>query len=734
MSVNFNGEKKIFTIETDNMTYAMHITDSGSLIQLYYGCRMPRVDDLPTVDRLTRRFTHNDLPLPESFSEYPAWGETVGNACKEPAVTVDFYDGTRSAFLRYESHAIDGEELAVTLSDRKYGLECTLKYRAVPDCDIIERSAVILNRSEHPFKAGCIRSAAVNLPYREHYRLTSLSGKCFEEFRIVRRSLEFGQTVLQTRNGMSGPDHAPVYMIDEGDASQGKGGVYFGTLVWSGNHKIIAERDAFGTVQVTAGVSDFDFSVTLEKGESFETPVLAIGFTEEGFGGASHCLHEYTRSRIMHPSERDRIMPVVCNLYGTYLCNINEQVIMDAIEPAYRLGVEALIVDGGWAGQGDDYALGMGEWNINPQRFPHGLRPIADELHRRGMMFGLWMEPECIHPDSPVLKEHPDWAFGYPGRGIDVSGVRCIVNFALDEVRDYFTEKIASVITDCKVDYLKIDFNRRILEMGTPRDDEFRARGVWVKYVDNLTAMFMELKRRFPQLLIENCASGGQRADLNMLRFSGRMNRSDNQDPLDILTLHEGFSAFLPPKLAGGGCHISDVYTSHINGRRSTMRYQAHCAMMGSLAIGKNLVTMTDAEAEELRGYVELYKSIRGTVQLGRQYVLASASDHPYAAYEYVARDGGEAVLFLLGKSNQFAHIYEPLRLDGLCPDALYHVEECAPFESEENRISKGVCVDPHDMGVYSGRALMRLGLQFTLTGDMSSKVLRISRVADAAD
>ena len=146
------------------------------------------------------------------------------------------------------------------------------------------------------------------------------------------------------------------------------------------------------------------------------------------------------------------------------------------------------------------------------------------------MMFGLWMEPECVHPESEVFREHPDWVFGYPSRGgADLEGVRYVLDFALDEVRDYLTGKILSLIENCGVDYFKIDFNRYLFEAGNPRT----GREVWAKYVENLGKCFMEVKSRYPELLFENCAGGGMRTDLAMLRFAGRINRSDNQNPRD---------------------------------------------------------------------------------------------------------------------------------------------------------------------------------------------------------
>ena len=279
---------------------------------------------------------------------------------------------------------------------------------------------------------------------------------------------------------------------------------------------------------------------------------------------------------------------------------------------------------------------------------------------------------------------------------------------ASSDLREYLTGCIIRLIETCGVDYFKIDYNRMLWEADSTVFTDCDRQSLWAKYVENLCGMYDDIKRRYPNLLFENCAGGGQRTDISMLRFSGRINRSDNQDPLDILTIHEGFSYFMLPKLAGGGCHISDIYTHHFNHRTSPMRFQAHTAMMGSLAVGKNLTTMTPEEAEELRGYIELHKRLRRTVQSGDIYRLASLREKEYAAFEYLAPERDEAVLFVFCRGIQFMRVYENIRLDGLEEDALYEVE---------------------GVGIKSGRALMRVGLRFIFEGDMDSRVVVIKKI-----
>ena len=710
----------IFKLDAGEMTCAFAVTN-GILMTRHVGARLDRIGDIPDASytAVRRRVSVHSRPFVGTFDEYPGWNASIRGT--EPALKVNFSDGTRDLRLRYVSHEINGETLKIKLLDEKFGLSVTLIYRVYDDCGLIERSAVITNSGEYDAELEIFSSGILHLPYRDEYRLTSLTGKWSEEYRVSRERIRDGQTVLQTRNILSGADALPFFAIDEGDADERRGNVWFGSLVWSGTHKIVVERGVCGDVSVSAGINSFDCRINLKPGESFETPELVLGFTEEGFGRMSRDIHAFERKHIMSKIEAERIMPVVCNAYGTYFGAINEEKILSLIEPAHEIGVEAFIVDAGWSGEGEDYRRGMGDWNQNLIRFPHGMKRISDELHSRGMMFGLWMEPECVHPDSELFHEHPDWVFGSEARGRYPEGVRYALNFALDEVRDYMTEKILTLIEECGVDYFKIDYNRYLFEVG----NQLTGRETWVKYVENLGKCYLAVKEKYPEILFENCAGGGMRTDLSMLRFSGRINRSDNQDPLDILKIHEGFSYLMLPKLAGGGCHISDVYTRHHNGRITPMKYQAEVAMMGSLAIGKNLAGITEGEREELKGYVEKYKSIRHIVHLGDIYRLASAYDKPYAAFEYLY--GDEGVLFMLGTSQQFMVLPEPIRLMGLDEDSLYRIEDGGVVSFNPN--APGEKNTSPEYITMSGKALMKLGLKIKLEGDFDSRVIRFKKI-----
>jgi len=716
MSIVYLENHRIFLLQTNKSTYAVHIDSQDRLLHLYWGPKLTDVRDLPTVENL-RNCRKVEQAAPAVFLEYAGkdcrTDNWEGSSVVRSVLDITFADGTRNVELRYHSYTIDNETLTITLVDELFCLFVDLEYQLWPDMDLVGRRTRIRNCGEMPLTIDSVFSALWRLPRRGKYRLTHMSGSWGSEYRLMRQDVLNGEYLLESRSGLSGPQAVPFFMLDEnGTATEQQGSVYFGTLQWSGNHKIIVEKDEFDFVHVRGGVSDYDFAWPLAAGEAFETPVFLAGWTNCGFGQASIALHDFQRKVLMRKEERERIMPVLFNPFGVFQEAIDEEKVLSLVDQVAALGIECYILDAGWFGYGVglDYAKGIGDWKVNTIRFPNGLHKVADAIHDKGMLFGLWMEPETVHPDSELYRLHPDWILRYPAREPKIEHSRYILNFALDDVREYMLDVVCKLIDEYQLDYFKMDLCRSISESGSPLFPPEQQKTLNVRYVRNLYAFYNEIARRYPKLMIENCAGGGRRVDLGMIQFSGRINRSDNQDPLDILRIHEGFSHIMIPKLAGGGCHISRYanVTKRINGRSATLRFMAHVGMMGSLAVGENLLKCTQDELQEIAGYIARYKEIRRTICMGDCHRLASATDKPYAAFEYVMRDGAEAVLFVLGQFMHYSHtIVEPIRLYGLIEDAEYDVEE---------------------YGVHTGRGLMNAGLYIPLIGDMDSHVIHIRR------
>ena len=160
--------------------------------------------------------------------------------------------------------------------------------------------------------------------------------------------------------------------------------------------------------------------------------------------------------------------------------------------------------------------------------------------------------------------------------------------------------------------------------------------------------------------------------------------------------------------MAGGACQSSDSMY-HVNHRKTPLRFQAFCGMLGSLAIGKDLTICDEKELAEIRSYTDFYKKIRHVTHFGDFYRLASAREKSYAVFEYVLPDRSEAVVFVLGTSQQFGDSLPFFRIPGLSPEACYELTVHGG-ESEEKRI-------------ISGQGAATVGVRLELTGDFDARI-----------
>ena len=709
---------KRFLLQFGNTSYALQVNEAGYLTHLHWGGRINRIEDLPEAREVLCHRHYHPRRGEVSRQEYPAWG---GEFYGEPALKADFPSGVRCSLLKYKSHAVKtdeaSEELIITLEDSGYPLEVKLHYRVYADAEILERWTEIVNHGDGTVTLHNVMSACFNLPLVDHdYRLSHLSGRWGKEHTIERQQVNQSKIVLENRTGMSGPFAAPFFALDEGFATEHSGCVWFGALHWSGNWKIAVERDGNDRVSVCGGINDFDFAWPLKPGETFTTPIFCAGVSEEGFGGASRMLHAYQRKLLLPQEIMKKPMPVIFNSWASMGIDVSEEKIITVAKKAAEVGAELFIIDDGWQAS-------LGDWWADPKKFPRGLKPIIDQVKALGMDFGLWVEVESFELNSQLYREHPDWVMSFPGRDIyrnvrdDIGRTSMLLNFARTDVAEYIYKALRQLIMETGIKYLKLDMNCYFTNPGWNAVPPEERQTLWVKYVHNLHSVFARLVNEFPDVLMENCASGAGRSDLAMNRYFGRMNRSDNQDTLDILRMHEGYTWLHLSRMAGGGCHISDA-THHINLRHIPMQFQAYTGIMGSLSIGKNLPTCTTKELAEILSYTDLYKKIRHIPQFGELYRLASHYDRPYAAFEFVSMDKKEALLFVLGHSIQFADKVPPFKLHGLDPDAVYEIE-CFG-----NNPQGGYTASITDYQPVSGRGLQEIGIRVELLGDYDARIL----------
>ncbi|MFJ5708197.1 alpha-galactosidase [Streptomyces sp. NPDC093105] len=697
--VRFDPARGLAVLRTPHSVYVIRVGSDGSPRHVYWGAALD-TDDLAALPA-----AHS--PADSSFEAdadpdelAPQSGARFGPA----GLQVRYADGTRGAQWTFAGHDIEGGKLLLRLTDRRYPLAAELVYRVRPDSDVIERWVELTHTGgddSGPITVDRLDSASWTLPTLPDYRLTHLVGGWNSEFQLRRDRLPVAETVLTSRRGLTSHHANPWLALDDGTATEEHGEVWTTALAWSGSWRVTVHRDPVGRTTWTGGFGHDGLSWTLAPGETLRTPVFAGLYTPDGFGAASRAWHTYVRGGVLPDPDRDR--PVVYNSWEATGFDVDHDGQLRLAELAAGLGAELFVLDDGWFGARTSDRAGLGDWTPRPSAFPDGLRPLADEVHRLGMAFGLWVEPEMVNRDSDLYRAHPDWVVHAPSRDATEQRNQLMLNFARPEVEAWAHHTLDRLVRENDVDWLKWDANRVVTEAGWPgqRDPD----RLWIDHTRAVYRVMDRLRADHPRLRIEACAGGGGRVDLGILARTDQAWTSDNTDPVDRITIQHGFSQLFPAQTMATWVTDSPNVTT---GRTTPLRFRFHVAAAGALGLGGDLTHWSEEELDQAATLVARYKEIRPLVQRGRQHRLSGPGG--VTAVHYISEDSTEHAVLAWRPTTRFGHHSPALALPALDPTARY--------------------LDPDEGTTYSGAVLTRLGIDLALPdGDYASSLIRLRRV-----
>jgi alpha-galactosidase len=692
--VQHDPQTGTWLLGTPSTSYALRLAEDG-VRHVYWGPRL----SLTQAGSVPIRSVERDEVFGE---ELPGeGGERFGAA----ALAVAFGDGTEAVRWRYLDHRIDGGHLSVRLADQHYPLELELHYRVYADTDVLERWSVLRHTGTgDPVTVRRCDSASWSLPARPDYRLSHVVGEWSAEFQLRRVPVPAAETVLTSRRGITRHQGNPWLMIDPGDATEDAGEVWSAALAWSGTWRIAVRRSLAGRVSVTGGAGHDGLTWRLAPGEEWRTPVFAGLYARDGFGGTSRRWHDYARRHVL-PAP-DEVRPVLYNSWEGTWFEVNEGNQRELAAIAADLGVELFVVDDGWFGGRTSDRAGLGDWWPNRQRFPEGLAPLIAEVHRLGMGFGLWVEPEMVNPDSDLYRSHPDWVLHMPNRDRTELRNQLVLNFARTDVAAWAHAWLDRLVGDHEIDFIKWDMNRAFTEAGWPDSDD--AHRLWFDHTRQVYALIDRLRAEHPGLRIETCASGGGRVDLGILRRTDQAWTSDNTDPVDRIHIQDGYTQLYPPVTMGAWASDSP---NPLTRRSAPLRFRFHVAMAGALGVSGNLPEWPADERREAAALIARYKEIRHVVQHGSLFRLTPPRLDDTTVVQYLSADGTEVVVLAwraMGRHGQPAH---PARLAGLDAAARYRDRETGT--------------------VHHGAVLLHNGIRLDLPdGDYASTLVQLSRIA----
>ncbi|MGW0908346.1 alpha-galactosidase [Streptomyces sp. NPDC002853] len=704
--ISFAPETGVWLLRTPHTSYALRIDATGAPCHLAWGPRLT----LAQAEELAAA----PAPPASSFEGRPPVGEELpvdgGARYGTPSLQVRFADGTRAFEWEASGHRVHepapgSSELALEFRDRHHPLEVTLHYRVHDDSDVIERWCVLRNSGEETVTLLRADSAAWTLPARDDYRLSHVTGQWSAETQLRRDRLPFGETVLTSRRGITSHHANPWVMLDAGEATEDHGQVWSAALAWSGSWRVTVQRTPDGRAGFTGGSGHEGMTQPLGPGEEFTTPRLAGLYADGGFGATSRAWHAYVLAHVLpHP---DEIRPVLYNSWEATGFDVDEASQLALATRAGALGAELFVMDDGWFGARRDETAGLGDWTPSPDRFPRGLTPLADEVHRLGMRFGLWVEPEMVNPDSDLYRRHPDWVLHFPHRTRTELRGQLVLNLARRDVTEWAYGWLTRLVGEHGIDFLKWDMNRPFTEAGWP-DRADGAERVWTTYVHHLYEIIDRLRADHPGLRMEACSGGGGRVDLGMLSRTDQTWTSDNTDAADRVLIQHGYGQIYPARTMAAW--VTDV-PNQLTARSVPLRFRFHVAMAGVLGLGGDLTRWSEDELAEGANLVAQYKRVRHLVQHGTLHRPRGPVDDAPSAVQYTAADADETLLLVWRRSARHGATSPALRLASLDPAARYR--------------------DTRTGAVHSAAVLNDYGLRPELPqGDWASAMVHLVRVS----
>lgn len=709
----------VFRLDGGNSTYAFGVNERGELQPLYWGGRLGAHDNIPAAHSFPEAASF-DSPYTTTPQEYASWGAGLFT---EPALKITFADGNRDVVLKFVRATPSGpQSLDVLLKDISREIYVTLRYSMDAESGILARSASIENKEKQAVLVEQAAAAQWTLP-PARYALSYLTGRWAGEWTLNQEPIAGGERVIESRRGTTGHQANPWFAISRDDSHAGggpivageeHGEVWFGALAWSGSWRFTIEKTQLDAVRVTGGFNPFDFGYKLPPGEHLDTPIFYGGYSDHGLGGASRLLHRFEIAHILPQAPDPKPRPVIYNSWEATEFRVDEAGQEAIAEKAASIGVNRFVMDDGWFGQRKDDHAGLGDWYVNSEKFPHGLKPLIDKVHSLGMDFGLWVEPEMVNPNSDLYRKHPEWVLNFPGRPRSESRNQLVLNLARPEVRDYVLGFLDKLLTENDIAFLKWDYNRNWSEPGwdqVPADEQKR---VYVEFIRNLYAILAELRKKHPKVEIESCSGGGGRVDLGILRYTDEVWPSDNTDPFDRLAMQDGFSYAYTPQIMMAWVTDSPHW---LNFRATSLAYRMLSSMQGSLGIGANLNKWNAEDFATAKRLIAAYHAVQPTIVRGDLYRLISPrGGSEFSVTETVARDKNQAVVFAFTQATQEGRGLPLLQLEGLDPDAEYKLSFIEGQARPDTPVSA------------SGAWWMRHGIDLDLRGDFRAAAFQLDR------
>ena len=547
-------------------------------------------------------------------------------------------------------------ELTFTSASSLLGGETTLSlYFSLYETALVRRT-VFRNNSGRPVQVRKLMSSMLDL--KGCFDMTAFSGAWIDEMHPHRVQVTRSRVVNESTTGFSSNFTNPGFLLSRADTNEDAGEAYGFNLIWSGNHYSSAQLSEQGLTRVMQGISDNQLLLQVEDGTCLETPEAVLCYSDRGFNGLSEKMHRFINSHIIPECWRYRERPVIYNDWEGCMFDFNEAKLLSLAKKAKKLGCELFVLDDGWFGARNDDHAGLGDYTVNRTKLPNGLDGLSQKIHALGLDFGLWFEPEAINEDSDLYRAHPEWVLHMPGVRNLQGRFEYLLDLTNPDVRDYIVSSVTGILDSTEINYVKWDMNRHSSALGAKA----------YSYVLGLYDVLRRIFEPRPSVLLEGCASGGNRFDLGMLCFAPQIWASDDTDPIERIGIQTGLSYLYPQSTVGA--HISaDPHAQTL--RFTPMSTRANVAFFGCFGLEFDLAHLLPVEEVTLKKTIAWFLAHRKTLQFGT--FRRNRAEENAVSWQVTGED--ESLVALFHRLIPASPGHEWLYAASLDPHRIYQVE-----------------------------------------------------------
>lgn len=656
------NENNVFHLQTKDTSYVFRAMPSGQLESLYYGKKIKNQTDFTFLfdkhdngfgNSTARSQDDTSLSLDNIPLEFSAYGKgdyrvpAMQISTKEAGFTTDFLfkkaavsSGKPTLEILPSSYG-ECQTLTVIMEDNKIGAELIMFYTVFEECNVITRSVRLHNKSDKNIHIKSIMSMQIDLPMGNYTALT-FDGAWVRERHKHEHKLTSGEFSVGSITGASSNRHNPFFIIERDECGEQFGECYGFNLVYSGNHIARTEISSHGLLRVQNGINPFEFDWLLKGGKYFDTPESIMTFSAEGLDKLSGNMHTFVKEHIVRGYWQHRERPIVVNNWEATYMNFNEKKILEIAKEGASLGAELFVLDDGWFGKRNNDHTSLGDWYVNKSKLPAGIDGLARKINALGMKFGLWVEPEMISPKSDLYKAHPDWAIKTdiytPSQGRN----QLTLDLTRDDVCEYVINTMTDVFRYGNISYIKWDYNRKMSDVFSHKEGA-RSGEFFHRYILGLYKILSTLTERFPEILFESCASGGDRFDLGMFCFMPQCWTSDDTDALERIKIQQGTSYGYPQSVMT--MHVADSPNSTAF-RYASVEERFNVAAFGLLGYELDVTKISKFDRAAIKKQIEFYKEHRALLQFGSFHRIGDPFKRDNTVkWQIVSEDGKESIL-----------------------------------------------------------------------------------------